>query len=223
VVDPGPPLDPHVQALIAEVSARGGLGGVALTHDHSDHAGAVPALLDAHPAPLAAGGGHGDVALSDGSRFGPFEALASPGHAPDHHVLIAAGVCFSGDAVLGAGSVFISPHPGAMAGYLRALERLRARGDIELICPGHGEPVADPQRKLAEYIEHRRERERRLRAALADGLRGVEELLDRVWDDAPPALRPAASLTLAAHLDKLAEEGALPAGVERPARAGASP
>jgi hypothetical protein len=30
-------------------------------------------------------------------------------------------------------------------------------------------------------------------------------------------LRPAAATTLAAHLDKLAEEGNLPPGVERPA------
>jgi hypothetical protein len=40
--------------------------------------------------------------------------------------------------------------------------------------------------------------------------------LDEVWDDAPVYLRPAAALTLAAHLDKLAGEGRLPPGVERP-------
>jgi hypothetical protein len=44
----------------------------------------------------------------------------------------------------------------------------------------------------------------------------VDELLNRVWDDAPAALRPAAAVTLAAHLDKLEEEGRLPDGVERP-------
>jgi Beta-lactamase associated winged helix domain len=44
----------------------------------------------------------------------------------------------------------------------------------------------------------------------------VAELLDEVWDDAPSALRAAATVTLAAHLDKLADEGRLPAGVERP-------
>jgi hypothetical protein len=44
----------------------------------------------------------------------------------------------------------------------------------------------------------------------------VYELLDEVWDDAPAELRPAAAITLAAHLDKLADEGRLPPGVERP-------
>jgi hypothetical protein len=37
-----------------------------------------------------------------------------------------------------------------------------------------------------------------------------------VWPDAPPALRRAAAVTLAAHLGKLQEEGRLPPGVEIP-------
>jgi hypothetical protein len=77
--------------------------------------------------------------------------------------------------------------------------------------------VDDPRAKLEQYIAHRLDRERRLIEALDGGLRGVDELLDRVWDDAPPVLRPAAAVTLAAHLDKLGEEGRLPEGVERPA------
>jgi hypothetical protein len=52
-------------------------------------------------------------------------------------------------------------------------------------------------------------------AALADGLRTTDDLLDAAWADAPAPLRPAAALTLAAHLEKLAEEGRLPEGVER--------
>ena len=59
-------------------------------------------------------------------------------------------------------------------------------------------------------MTHRLERERRLVEALAAGRRTVEELLDAVWDDAPAELRPAATVTLAAHLDKLADEGRLP-------------
>ena len=88
--------------------------------------------------------------------------------------------------------------------------------DLALICPGHGPVVRDPAAKLDEYIAHRLDRERRLVEALAAGARSVDELLDRAWDDAPAALRPAAAVTLAAHLDKLEEEQILPAGVERP-------
>ena len=87
--------------------------------------------------------------------------------------------------------------------------------DLELLCTGHGPPVTDPAALLDRYLAHRADRERRLLAALDDGLRTVDELLDRVWDDAPASLRLAATATLAAHLGKLEEEGRLPADVER--------
>ena len=117
--------------------------------------------------------------------------------------------------MLGEGSVFIYPDPGALAGYLEGLRRLRER-DLTVLAPGHGPLVSDAQAKLEEYIAHRLERERRLLAALEAGRRSVRDLLDEVWDDAPAPLRPAAALTLAAHLDKLEGEGRLPDGVERP-------
>ena len=216
VVDPGPALEAHLQQLFAAVEQRGGLGGVALTHDHGDHSEAAAALLARHPAPLAAGRGEVDVRLGEHIRFGPFEAVPTPGHAVDHFALVGEGACFSGDAVLGEGSVFISPDPGAMAGYLQALSRLRAREDFSVLCPGHGPPVWDPRAKLQEYLEHRLDRERRLLAALAEGRRTASELLDAAWSDVPAQLRPVAAITLAAHIDKLEEERLLPAGVERP-------
>jgi glyoxylase-like metal-dependent hydrolase (beta-lactamase superfamily II) len=214
VVDPGPALDGHLDRTYAAIEARGGLGGIALTHDHSDHSEAVTVLRERFGAPLAAGRGEVDVKLAEGTRFGPFEALSTPGHAPDHFVLIYDRVCFTGDAVLGEGSVFIAPDPGALAGYLGGLHRLRER-DLDVLCPGHGPPIWKPSAKLEEYIEHRLERERLLLAALADGRRSISELLDAAWSDVPRGLRPAAAVTLMAHLDKLAEEGRLPEGVER--------
>jgi glyoxylase-like metal-dependent hydrolase (beta-lactamase superfamily II) len=216
VVDPGPALPEHVEAVAEEVAARGGLGGIALTHGHADHTEAVPGLLErAGPAPVAAAAGDVDVRLGDGDALGPLVAVPVPGHSPDHLAFVAGPVCFTGDAVLGAGSVFIAPAPGALAGYLAALRRLRGL-PLAVLCPGHGPPVDDPAAKLDEYVAHRLDRERRLLGALAAGRRGVQELLDQVWDDVPPELRPAAAVTLRAHLDKLAEEGRLPAGVELP-------
>lgn len=216
LVDPGPLLEDHMEELWAVLRARGGLGGVAITHDHADHTEAVSALLERFPAPLAAARGEADVRLEHGVRFGPLEAFATPGHAPDHFALIAGGVCFSGDAVLGEGSVFISPECGALSSYLGALRRLAER-ELEAICPGHGPPVWEPRERLREYVEHRLERERRLVEALAQGARSIEELLDSAWAEVPGELRLAATVTLVAHLDKLEEEGRLPDGVERPA------
>jgi len=76
--------------------------------------------------------------------------------------------------------------------------------------------VWDVAGKLSGYIEHRLARERALVAALDQGGRSVQALLDAAWPDVPAELRPAATATLAAHLDKLDDEGAVPPGVERP-------
>jgi glyoxylase-like metal-dependent hydrolase (beta-lactamase superfamily II) len=236
VVDPGPAIASHAVLLAEAVVERGGLGGVVLTHGHLDHSQGAAELADRYGVDVVAGapaagraqdaGAGADAAerstasLREGIAIGPFEPVATPGHAPDHFALIGHGACFTGDAVLGSGSVFISPDPGAMAGYLRALEGLIARTDFDVLCPGHGPPVTDARARLAEYVAHRLEREARLLAALDAGMRGTAELLDDVWSDAPAQLRPAAAATLAAHLDKLDEEGRLPDGVERPSLQG---
>jgi glyoxylase-like metal-dependent hydrolase (beta-lactamase superfamily II) len=216
LIDPGPALPEHVRALAGELERRGGLGGIALTHDHGDHGEAVAPVRERFPgAPVAAARGEVDVALGDGERFGPLEALALPGHAPDHLGYVSGRIGFSGDAVLGRGSVFVAADPGALAGYLDGLRRLRDR-DLELLCPGHGPVIDDPRAKLEEYLAHRGERERRLLEALDRGARTADELLDAAWGEVDAGLRPVAAVTLAAHLDKLADEGRLPPGVQRP-------
>src|SRR5436190_3240061 len=217
VVDPGPAIDAHVGAVVAEAERRGGIGGIALTHHHADHAAAASVLRErsGDPPIAAARSGLGTVTLAGGEAFGPLVAVATPGHAPDHLAFVADAVCFSGDAVLGEGSVFITPDPGALRGYLEGLRRLRALA-LRLICPGHGPPVSDHAAKLDEYVAHRLDRERRLIEAIERGTRGEADLLDQVWEDAPAVLRPAAAFTLRAHLDKLREEGRLPPDAEEP-------
>lgn len=215
VVDPGPAIAEHLAALDTALAERGGLGGIALTHRHIDHSEAISALRERSPAPLAAGSGLADVELGEGVRFGPFEAIHTPGHTSDHFALVLGRVCFTGDAVLGEGSVFISPEdPNALAGYLAGLARLRER-DLTVLLPGHGPPIWDPSARLSEYVEHRLERERKLVAALEEGRSSTAELLDFAWSDVPDSLRPLAAITLTAHLDKLGGEGRLPDGMRR--------
>jgi glyoxylase-like metal-dependent hydrolase (beta-lactamase superfamily II) len=182
VVDPGPDLAEHVAAVLEAAAPRGGIGGIAVTHDHADHVGAVPGLVAGAGGDVAVHAARlpGAVVTVDGDAVGPLRAIAVPGHAPDL-LCFALGhaVCFTGDAVLGEGSVFIAPDPGALAGYLAGLERLREHG-FAVLAPGHGPVVLDA--------------------------------------DVPDGLRLPATVTLVAHLDKLAEEGRLPEGVEgRPA------
>jgi glyoxylase-like metal-dependent hydrolase (beta-lactamase superfamily II) len=198
VVDPGPSDPEHLEAI--RKAAGGPLEGVVLTHSHSDHSEGAEEL--AAPVTLP----------RDGEEVGPFRAVATPGHSADSVCLLLGTACFTGDTVLGAGSVFIAPGEGSLSAYLASLRRLREL-DLEVLCPGHGPYVREPGAKFDEYISHRLDRERRLIEALDSGLRNRDELLDAVWSDAPPELRPAAALTLAAHLEKLVEEGRLPGDV----------
>jgi glyoxylase-like metal-dependent hydrolase (beta-lactamase superfamily II) len=203
VVDPGPALDSHLEAV--RNAATDGIEGVVLTHSHADHAEGAE-LLDA-PVTLP----------RDGETIGPFTAVGTPGHSPDSVCLLMGGVCFTGDTVLGEGSVFIAPGEGSLSAYLDSLRRLRSL-ELEVLCPGHGPYVWDPAAKLDEYIAHRLDRERRLLEALDAGLRTEDELLDAAWSEVPAELRAAARLTLEAHLEKLSSEGRMPPGTvgERP-------
>jgi len=137
-------------------------------------------------------------------------AIATPGHSADHVSLLFGRVCFTGDTVLGEGSVFVGSNGGSMADYLESLRRLRAL-DLEVICPGHGPFVWDPAAKIDEYLAHRLERERLILEAIGGGAGSEDEVLDRAWSDTDlsvhPMLREAARLTLQAHLVKLRDEG----------------
>lgn len=204
VVDPGPAQEDHLRAILAV--ADGPIDGVLLTHSHPDHsAGAEPLAVRAGGVPV--------VLPGEGEEVGPFLAIATPGHSPDHVCLLLGRICIAGDTVMGEGSVLITPGEGALAAYLDSLRRLREL-DLELLCPGHGPYIRDPRAKLDEYLGHRLERERMLLEALEAGARTEDALLERAWADAPVALRPAAALTLRAHLDKLASEDRLPPGLD---------
>jgi glyoxylase-like metal-dependent hydrolase (beta-lactamase superfamily II) len=203
VIDPGPDIAEHLEAVRAAAEERGGIGAVLLTHSHGDHADGARRL------PVEA------ILPGDGEEHAGLRALATPGHAADHVCLLTAdGVCFSGDLVLGEGSTFVPPDGGSLAAYMDSLRLLQGE-PLALICPGHGPWITDPAAKLAEYVEHREMRERRLLAALERGERSRDALLAEVWDDVPPELLPAARQVMEAHLQKLAAESRLPSDLRR--------
>jgi glyoxylase-like metal-dependent hydrolase (beta-lactamase superfamily II) len=200
VIDPGPDDAGHLGAVRAAAEERGGIGVVLLTHSHGDHAAGAERFDDV-------------VLPAGGEEYGGLRTLATPGHAADHVCFLTAdGVCFSGDLVLGEGSTFVPPDGGSLAAYMESLRLVQAEAPA-LICPGHGPWVTDPAAKLAEYIEHREMRERRLLAALERGERSKGALLAEAWSDVPTELRPAAALVMEAHLQKLDAEGRLPASL----------
>jgi glyoxylase-like metal-dependent hydrolase (beta-lactamase superfamily II) len=211
VIDPGPDDAGHLEAVRAAAEERGGIGTVLLTHSHGDHAAGAEALVAA----AAGEARHPSVILpGDGEEHAGLRVLATPGHAADHVCFLTAdGVCFSGDLVLGEGSTFVPPDGGSLSSYMESLRLLQGER-IELMCPGHGPWIIDPAAKLAEYVEHREMRERRLLAALGRGERSREALLAEVWDDTPAGLQQAAALVMDAHLQKLDAEGRLPTDLQ---------
>ena len=201
VIDPGSEDPAHLDAIRAAAAKRGGIGLVLLTHSHGDHTAGADQLEAEVVLPAGGEAHHG------------LRALATPGHAEDHVCFLSDdGVCFSGDLVLGLGSTIVPPGGNALASFMDSLALLQGE-EIDLIAPGHGPWVTDPQAKLAEYVEHRQMRERRLLEALDAGERSRAKLLATAWDDIPIELLPMAAMAMEAHLEKLDAEGRLPVGL----------
>lgn len=218
VVDPGPPIARHVDAIERNARERGlRIAAIALTHGHPDHAPAAAMLASRVGAPVYA---HPrseiphdrDLPLEGvleigGSRL---RIMDAPGHTFDHVVLYdeAERALLTGDVILGEGTVVIAPPGGAMRPYQRTLARLRDEfADARVIYGGHGERVDDAASKIAEYIAHRQLRERELLDALAHGPKTIPQLVLHIYGGKTPILWPAMARQMLAYLIPLGDEG----------------
>jgi len=222
VIDPGPPIESHAQAIRAEARARGlTIAAIALTHGHPDHASgaaafaaATGARIYAHPTsriphdaelPLEGELHVGSIAL---------RTIDAPGHAHDHAIffLLEEGALFTGDVILGEGTSVVAPPGGAMRPYQRTLDRLaREFAGARTIFGGHGPPVSQPAAKIAEYIAHRRMREEQILAALSDEPATIPQLVRRIYSPQRQVLWPAMARQILAYLIALEDEGSVAA------------
>ena len=204
LVDAGVGAESHIAAIAGALDGRP-LTRVLVTHGHTDHVSGLPALRGKWPAievgqwPELADGAAvraGDVTL---------KIIHTPGHAPDH-------LCFwdesrrelyAGDMVVKGTTVMIpAGRGGNLRDYLASLERLAAL-EPSRIFPGHGPVIEDPVALIREYIEHRRMRDAQVQACLDAGIVDVDAIVSRIYPDLAVQLRPAARLTVEAHLEKL--------------------
>ncbi len=234
VIDPGPNLPQHIEALKQALGSRT-ISHILVTHTHRDHSPAAAALkawsgAKTYGVPLAPVGGpvlapgegmvdeahdHDftpDVLVHDGMRISGdgFEltCLATPGHTANHicYAMSEERVLFSGDHVMGWSTSVIAPPDGDMGAYLASLEKLRARDDL-FFYPTHGSPISHPQEWVGQLIAHRRRREEQIRAALMRHPQSVMELVEALYPDIAPALRPAAAQQTLAHLHLMQSRG----------------
>jgi len=216
-IDPGPPIESHVDALLQRASQRHSkITAICLTHGHPDHAPAAAMLRERTGAPVHAHDNSRiahDRTLNEGDvvRAGSavLQTIAAPGHSSDHLVFYEKRehALFTGDVVIGQGFVLVAPPDGDMRAYLRTLQRLRDEfSGAQTIYGGHGEPIHDPKAKLQEYIEHRRIRENELIAALQQGERSIPELVQSIYARTDPELWPAAGEQLLAYMIALERE-----------------
>lgn len=217
VIDPGPQMPAHLDAIEANARERGlRIAAIAVTHGHPDHAPGAADLRARTGAPVYV---HPDsdvphdrtFALEEDLRLGTsaFRVIDAPGHTFEHVVLYDSRerALFTGDVILGEGTVVIAPPGGAMRPYQRTLARLRDEfADAQRIYGGHGPRVDDAQAKIREYIEHRVIRERELLAALARGPHTIPALVLAIYGGQRPIVWPAAARQMLAYLIALCEE-----------------
>lgn len=216
LIDAGVGVGTHIDAVAGHLGGRP-LARVIVTHGHADHAAGVPALRARWPEVEAwkwvRAGELGWRALGDGQQvragIRPLTVFHTPGHAPDHVCLFDQATLdmFTGDMVTKGTTVMIpAGRGGNLRAYLNSLERMAGVRPSRLL-PGHGSIIDRPLEVIGQYIEHRLAREIQVVECLRDGVTDVDAIVSRIYVGLGDAVRPAARLTVEAHLEKLREEG----------------
>lgn len=214
LVDPAA-RDSNLESLLDDCK----VAHVAVTHHHPDHVGAVAAYAREHDATVwcrygreraftEATGISPDRTFREGTVLPADEPITVhdiPGHAPEHVAFGLDDRLLTGDTAVASGSVVVGVPEGDVRAYLTSLRRLYAMGH-ELLLPGHGPVIEDPQGTCERLIRHRLNRERRVLAAVHGGARSLDGIVDAAYDKDISAVRPLAAATVEAHLEKLAVE-----------------
>lgn len=229
VIDPGPPIDAHLEALKAALAGER-ITHVFTTHTHLDHSPLAHPLAQwagckvyGLPDPsgtmphasLEEDGQEGfmpDVLVKDGDTFSgsgwTLEAITTPGHMSNHvcYALKEENALFSGDHIMGWSTTVISPPDGNMGDYYRSLAKIRAR-NFSTLWPTHGPPVKDVNAFIDAYVAHRRAREEAIVARLKAGDTLIPDMVKVIYKDVDARLHAPAAHSVLAHMIHLVEAG----------------
>ncbi|SDA31259.1 MBL fold metallo-hydrolase [Sphingomonas sp. NFR15] len=229
VIDPGPDLSEHLDAIVAAIAGRP-VTAIVITHTHRDHSPASRPLAVLTGAPIVGcaplvvadtglrleAGFDPDYApdriLADGEAVAgqgwTLRAVHTPGHTSNHlcFALEETGALFTGDHVMGWSTSVVAPPDGDMAAYMASLDRLMHRED-RIYYPAHGDPIENPRRLVRGMMGHRKQREGQILRLLREGSRPVPDMVERMYAGLDPRLFPAAGRSVLAHLIDLRARG----------------
>jgi len=232
VIDPGPDLPEHLDAILAALQPGETVSHILVTHHHSDHSPLARPLQEKTGAPIygcavgvqaeestiktEAGADLSfspDISLCGGGAVlkGPnwtLEAIATPGHTSNHicFALHEENALFSGDHIMGWSTTVITPPDGDMTDYMASLELVKARG-FTTLWPTHGPPVTEVTPFVEAYIAHRRAREAQVLAAVAEGHGRIKDMVPVLYAAVDKRLWPAASRSVLGHMIDLVRRG----------------
>jgi glyoxylase-like metal-dependent hydrolase (beta-lactamase superfamily II) len=220
VLDPGPDIPEHIEAILAAGGDK--IRWIVCTHTHPDHSPAWKAVADATGAEVI-GALPADDMFQD-ETFKPLvdvrhddvlhapeftlRAVHTPGHVSNHFCffLEEEAMMFAGDHIMNGSTVVIVPPSGDMKAYIESLQLL-LKYPVTYIAPGHGEVMEDSRAIVEWLVNHRLQRESKVIACLQkSGSVPIEELVTLVYDDVDVSLHTMAKLSLLAHLIKLHQE-----------------
>jgi glyoxylase-like metal-dependent hydrolase (beta-lactamase superfamily II) len=227
VVDPGPDLPEHLDALVAAIGGRP-VAAIMCTHTHRDHSPAAKPLAERTGAPIvgcaplaletvgprADASFDGDYApdriLEDGEELTvdgePIVAVATPGHTSNHLCFAYGGALLSGDHVMGWSTTVVVPPDGDMAAYMASLDKLRGREDA-VYYPAHGPAVTNPQQYVRHLMGHRMQREKQILKLVGEKPRPIPDIVANAYPALDPRLVTAAGGSVLAHLVDLERRG----------------
>jgi glyoxylase-like metal-dependent hydrolase (beta-lactamase superfamily II) len=125
-----------------------------------------------------------DLPLQGGERFGRLEAVLTPGHSPGHLCFLDRDrkILFSGDHILETTSPNIGWLPGEnpLENYLASLAALAGR-EIELVLPGHGDPVHDHRAWIERTTIHHVDRLAQICTIVEERPATAHQITARIW------------------------------------------
>ena len=227
IVDPGPALDEHVNALAEAIGGRS-VVAICCTHTHRDHSPAARPLAEVTGAPIIGcaplaletvgpradaafdGDYHPDRVLGDGDSIMidglAMTAVTTPGHTSNHLCFAYGDALLTGDHVMGWSTTVVVPPDGDMAAYMTSLDKLRARED-RVFYPAHGPPVAKPKQYVRGLIGHRMQREKQILRLVGEQPRAIPDIVADAYPGLDPRLVVAAGGSVHAHLVDLEARG----------------